>query len=219
MRILSHEFQPSAARGFVALEGVNGAGKSTLQQGLARHFQGRDLPVCLSREPGGTPLGTELRGLLLDEAHTPRTPLAEALLFTADRAQHVEEVITPALARQELVILDRFYYSTIAFQGYGRGLSVDLLRELSQIALQGVTPDVVILIDLDPQVGLDRNSEKGAEDAFEQEQLSFHKKLRNGFLELAESEAEPCVVLDGAQSADHLLAQAIEICERVVATR
>ena len=216
MRISPEAFSSDRPLGFVVLEGVNGSGKSTLQKGLSNHLSEKSVPHLLSQEPGGTDFGMELRKMLLSNPSTSRSPLAEALLFTADRAEHLEKVIRPALEEKQLVILDRFYYSTIAFQGYGHGHSLKPLLKITEIVLSGIRPDLVILLDLDPEEGLKRNSDKEEEDCFEDEQLEFHRRLRSGFLKLADSLPEPFVVLDANSPKELLLAQATSLIERVI---
>ncbi|MCB0321390.1 MAG: dTMP kinase, partial [Bdellovibrionales bacterium] len=135
-------------------------------------------------------------------------PLAEALLFSADRAEHVTQVLQPALQEGKTVILDRYYYSTVAFQGYGHQTPIEPLLTLSQIATQGLLPDVVLLLDIEPKLGLERNSDKNASDSFEQEELSFHSRLREGFLALADTLPEPFGIIDAVASQDEVFEQA-----------
>ncbi|MCB0330447.1 MAG: dTMP kinase, partial [Bdellovibrionales bacterium] len=149
----------------------------------------------------------------------PRSPLAEALLFSADRAQHVEHLIQPAIQAGKLVLVDRYYYSTVAFQGYGRGYSIETLLSLSDIAIQMCKPDIVLLLDLDPAAGLKRNAEKEEEDRFELEEIEFHTKLRQGFLDLAKNLEEPFAVLDARRAPESILQEAVQYIDRVLASR
>lgn len=195
------------AQGFLVIEGVNGAGKTTLQSKIAEFATSQGRSVVTTREPGGTALGSKIRELSCGaRVGVPICPLSEALLFSVDRAQHVHELIRPALKNRKLVVSDRYHYSTLAFQGYGRGFDLKTLENLCHLAIQDMLPDLVILLDLDPALGLRRNLEtagKGAAaDSFEREDLTFHERLRKGFLNLAESCPEPFLVIDAAQSAD-----------------
>jgi dTMP kinase len=186
------------ARGrFVAFEGGEGCGKSTQAARLAA-----DLDAVLTREPGATEVGSRLRALLLDPATGPVDPRAEALLMAADRAQHVAEVVEPALAAGRHVVTDRFTASSLAYQGYGRGLDVDEVRQLSVWAARGLWPDLVVLLEVPPQVAAAR---LGADlDRFEQEGGGFHSRVAQGFAALAAAEADCWVVLDGSPPPDEV---------------
>ena len=193
---------PSSSHLFVVFEGINGCGKSTLLGNVAKALEGARHQVITTREPGGTPLGVEIRSLLLDWKGEKKSPLAELLLFAADRAEHGEKIIRPALSQGKTVLCDRYLYSTIAFQGYGRGLSREWINTANTLATQGVTPDLAILMDLDPTEGLKRTqSRKGSgRDSFEEEEVAFHQRIRDGFLEIARHSPVPFLVLNGADS-------------------
>lgn len=190
--------------GMIVLEGVNGAGKSSLQKRIGSYLEQEDFHPFLSREPGAGAFGALIREILLSEEKKPSCPLSELFLFNADRAEHVHTLLKPALAEKKPVILDRYFYSTLAFQGYGRNIPLDHVEPMVNLAIQGLLPDLVILLDLDPRVGLERNrkdnQEEAEDDQFEHEALSFHNRLRNGFLTLAEERPEPFFVIDAAQS-------------------
>ena len=200
-RITSPSELPRIPR-FVVLEGVNGAGKSTLQRRLQAELVRSGLEVTMTHEPGATPIGKEIRSLLLGDRAPHRDPLTELLLFTADRAEHVRSVIRPALARGAHVLCDRYFYSTIAFQGYGRGLDRAVIQQLTNIAVGETLPDLVILLNLDPASGLRRTRGRVDSDAFEREELAFHERLHAGFLTLADDRPERFLVVDAMQSAD-----------------
>jgi dTMP kinase len=195
-------------RGFLVLEGVNGAGKSTALKRVAQQLSEKGLPVVCTREPGATEVGAVLRPLLLESKPGAVSPLSELLLFGADRANHVKMVIEPALAKRHFVLCDRYYYSTAAFQCFGRGLSPQTTNEINRIAVDGVYPDLVLLFDLPPEEGLARNKARDAcsisrrADKLEKEDLDFHHRVRNGFLELARTCPEPFVVIDTSIQAD-----------------
>jgi dTMP kinase len=171
---------------FVTFEGIEGSGKSTHLRLLAAALRSAGHEVVETREPGGTALGRSLRDLLLQPSATPPEPLAELLLYCADRAQHVAEVIRPALAAGRIVLCDRFSDSTIAYQGYGRGLDLTTVCALDAEARRGLEPDLTLLLDCPPSTGLARaHARSGTGDRFEQEALAFHEAVRRGFHALA----------------------------------
>jgi dTMP kinase len=178
---------------FIVIEGGEGAGKSTQAELLYRSLSQR-FPAILTREPGGTPLGERIRELLLDPALRPLNPRAELFLFLAARAQHIEEVIKPALEKGKIVISDRFSLSSLAYQGFGRGLDLSLLEEMDAFARQGISPHLTIYIDIPPEEGMKRLSTL---TPFEGEPLEFHKRVREGYLELASRYPEKIKVVDG----------------------
>lgn len=195
------------ARGFVVLEGVNGAGKGTLLRLISEYLSKKQISFISSFEPGATALGKNIRKLVLENSGEKPNPEAEMLLFSADRREHVAKVIEPALKSKKLVILDRFYYSGSAFQGYGRQLNLDLINQINKIAIAGTVPDLVILLDLDPAEGLKRSKKREAQDnikagkdVFEKEELAFHQRLRQGYLEIARSSKEPFIVIDASKT-------------------
>ncbi len=191
------------ARGvLIAVEGGDGAGKSTQIARLTRWLDSRGRSCVVTREPGGTELGRAVRDLLLHGACV--SPRAEALLFAADRAHHVETVIRPALEAGQDVITDRFMDSSIAYQGAGRELSADEVRELSMWATAGLLPDLTVLLDVPVQVGAARRSRRGGADRMESEVAEFHERVRTRFVELSRSAPERYLVVDGALSADSI---------------
>jgi dTMP kinase len=188
---------------FVAFEGGEGVGKSTQLARAADWLRASGRTVVRTREPGGTPLGQELRRLVLDPAgHV--TPRAEALLYAADRAHHVETVIGPALAAGQVVLTDRYIDSTLAYQGAGRGLSVEQARVITDWATAGLRPDLTVLLDLDPVLGLQRAGARAALDRLEGASLEFHRAVRDGFRALAAADPPRYLVLDAALLADEL---------------
>lgn len=184
---------------FVAFEGGEGVGKSTQIATAATWLRERGHHVVETREPGGTPLGGELRRLLLDpDGHV--VPRAEALLYAADRAQHVESVIRPALAAGHIVLTDRYVDSTLAYQGAGRGLPDT--RLVTSWATGGLVPELTVLLDLDPSIGLRRAGARATPDRLEAASLAFHQAVREGFLALAAEAPERYVVIDAAADPD-----------------
>jgi dTMP kinase len=197
---------------FVSLEGIEGAGKSTQARLLADELRARGDRVVVSREPGGTAFGRALRGMLLDPAAEPLAPLAELFLYLADRAQHVREVVAPALERGECLICDRFADATVAYQGYGRGLEPAFIAGASERAAAGIVPDLTILLDCeDVGAGVARARRRqagdgtaGVEDRFELEDLAFHRRVRDGYRALASSSPQRFRVLPATLSVDEL---------------
>jgi len=186
----------------ITVEGVEGSGKTTQCRLLAEWLRGQGPRVRETSEPDGSPIGGAIRAIF-EQDGLALTPLTEALLFTAARQQHVAQVITPALNAGDIVVSDRYADATLAYQGYGRGLDLQTIRELNALATGGVLPDLTLLLDLDPGVGLERLGGR-ARDAFERLNLAFHRKVRQGYLELAREEKNRIVVLDAGQLADRL---------------
>jgi len=184
----------------ITFEGVEGAGKTTLAQHLADWLRAQGVPVRLTREPGGSPLGEHLRPLLL---HEPLDAWAELFLFLADRRQHTLQVILPALEQGAWVLCDRYADSTLVYQGYGRGLDTALIRRLNALATGDLTPDLTVLIDLPVEDALARAN---APNRFEAETLAFHTRIREGYLQLACAEPRRFLVLDGLQPLEALQA-------------
>lgn len=193
---------PFTSSPFVVFEGGDGAGKSTQIEALRGWLAGGDQEVVVTREPGGTELGTALRQLLLHGDHV--APRAEAMIFAADRAHHVESVIRPALERGAVVISDRYQDSSIAYQGAGRTLDSGEIARLSDWATHGLVPDVTVLLDLDPAVGRTRRGPGG--DRLEQEEGEFHERVRAGFLALAEEHPQRYLVVDATLPAEEVSA-------------
>jgi len=190
---------------FVTFEGVEGSGKSTQIALTESWLRGLKHEVLTTRQPGGCGLGLELRRILLDARNTHLDPTAELFMYLADRAQHVAEVIRPALAEGKVVLCDRYHDSTVAYQGYGRGLDVERLITLGEMATGGLTPDVTVILDLSVAEGLSRakgrNKAAGAcqaEGRFEALAAEFHQRVRDGFLCLAAREPERFTVADAS---------------------
>jgi len=188
---------------FIAFEGGEGAGKSTQSKLIATWLVERGYEVVTTREPGATPIGRQLRHLLLDPENAELAPRAEALLYAADRAQHVATVIRPALARGAVVVSDRYVDSSLAYQGVGRALSTAEIDRLSQFATSGLRPDLTVLLDVRVSVGLARTSSRDAvPDRLEAESTAFHERVRSAFRELAEAGADRYLVIDAGLPPD-----------------
>ena len=205
--------QRVARRGaLVTLEGGEGSGKSTQAEALAGLLRERGYSVVLTREPAGTTLGGIVKEIL--QRGIALTPEAEMFLFQAARAQHVEEVVRPALERGDIVLCDRFTDSTLAYQGYARGLSLDHLRAVNDIASGGLAPHFTVLLDAPPETGLSRKDHEQLTDSIGSESLEFHQRVRTGFLELARREPERIAVLDAAAPSEQVTSAAWEQLER-----
>ncbi|MBI5632244.1 MAG: dTMP kinase [Nitrospirae bacterium] len=181
---------------FISLEGIEGTGKSTQTRLLTEYLQQGGRAVVRTAEPGGTAISLKIRELLLSLDSREMDPVTELLLYNAARVQHICEVIRPALAREEIVISDRFSDSTLAYQGYGRGIDHKMIDALDTIATKGMRPDLTILLDIDVETGLQRNREINKRDRLELEDVAFHEKVRAGFLEMAAQEPERIRIID-----------------------
>ena len=188
---------------FITLEGIEGCGKSTQARRLADRLEGAGVSRILTLEPGGTPIGKEIRHILLDSKNKDLPPLSELLLYEADRALHMEMVIKPALVKKKWVVCDRFFDATTAYQGYARGQDNALIKLLNEKASFGITPDITFLLDCPVDVGiaraLKRNEtlEDPGQDRFEKERMDFHTAVREGYLSIARNEPARFVVVDG----------------------
>jgi dTMP kinase len=190
---------------FITLEGPDGSGKSTQARLLAEWLRGQGYEVVLTREPGGTDIGDQIRVVLHDPRNTAMGAQTEILLYSASRAQHVAQFIRPALAAGKIVISDRYADSTLAYQGYGRGLDLGTLRAITGFATGGLTPDLTLYLDITAQEGLQRRQSGGDEwNRLDAEALEFHQRVRAGYLELVEQEPERWVVIDAARSVEEV---------------
>jgi len=189
---------------FITFEGPEGAGKSTQCHILAEWLRGLGLDVLVTRQPGGDPVGRKFRSLLLDADSSPITPRSELLLMMADRNQSVRNIIGPHLTAGGTLICDRYADSSVAYQGYGRGIDISLIESLNDFATEGLMPDLTLLLDIDPTVGLSRQSQK---TKMEFEPLSFHVAVRNGFLAIAASHPNRIEVIDSSGSIESVAAK------------
>lgn len=175
---------------FVSFEGIEGCGKTTQIALLSEYLKKRNIPHTITREPGGTAVGEGIRKILLDSETIHLTAASELLLFYASRSQNIQEKIKPALERGEMVICDRYYHASMAYQGYGRGIPLDFIRKLTDLVCEPYRPDLTFLLDIEPEVGLARararnHARTENEGRFEAENLEFYNKVRDGYLELS----------------------------------
>ncbi len=192
---------------FISLEGIEGCGKTTQINYIRTFLENEGRPFVVTREPGGTIIGKKIRSILLDPSSKELVPTAELLLYMADRAQHIHSVIRPRLAEGKIVICDRYFDATVAYQGFARGLGVTYIRDLHRMVLEDFKPDLTILLDLSPRAGLSRawrdldsGNRSGTESRFEEEAISFHENVRAGYLELARLEPQRFKIIDASRS-------------------
>jgi dTMP kinase len=213
---------------FITLEGLDGCGKTTQLHLIEQWLGERDEKFVSTFEPGGTIFGKTIRRVLLDSRNSGLFPQAELFLFAADRAQHVEEFIKPALGRNEIVLSDRYTDATLAFQGYGRGFDVDLCRRINQLATGGLAPDLTLLFDIKVEDALRRiserkraqNDEKIAHDEsrLDNENVEFHRRVRDGYLEIARTEPERFRIIDSAGSVEETWTKTQQVVEEFFAS-
>lgn len=195
---------------FITFEGGEGSGKTTLIGGLADRLQQAGYDVVTTREPGGSPIAESIRAVILERNHTAMDGRTEALLYAAARRQHLVEIVLPALARGAIVLCDRFIDSSLAYQGYARGLGMDEVWEINRFAVEGCMPAMTLYLDLEPEAGLARiRADAGREvNRLDLEGLAFHRKVRDGYREVARRYPERIVTLDAMQAPDDLLREA-----------
>ena len=198
---------------FITLEGGEGAGKSTQIQVIKDYLLTCGNDVVVTREPGGTSEGQEIRNLLVSGDKDKWSPLSETLLILADRAAHLERVIRPSLAEGKYVVCDRFFDSTKAYQGVAGGLGLDVIHNLQQAVLGTTLPDVTLLLDIDPEKGLRRAQERGGELRFESKTLAYHRTLRNAFLDFAAQEPERIFVIDADRDVQAVSADILAVLD------
>lgn len=207
---------------FITFEGLDGTGKTTQLKALESYLRDQGRLCVITREPGGTPLGSLMRRVLLEVAQQPIAAPTELFLYLADRAQHVDDVILPALAAGKIVICDRYTDSTLAYQGYGRGIDLKFLRQLNAFANRGVQPDLTFLLDCPVELALSRTAQRhvkmgsgeNREDRFEREQLEFHQRVRAGFLDMARAEPGRFRVINAARSVEEITQEILTLTDR-----
>lgn len=206
---------------FITFEGGEGAGKSTAIKKIVEKLQKEGREIVLTREPGGTPIGEEIRSIILDKKNTDMDVRTEALLYVASRRQHIVQKIIPSLKEGKMVLCDRFLDSSLAYQGYARGIGIDKVYEMNQFATEGVEPDLTLFFDLDPEEGLRRIAANNNREVnrLDVEKLSFHQKVREGFLLLAKKFPHRFVVIDASQNAQKVFEDAYKEIENILKRR
>lgn len=201
----------------LVFDGSNGAGKTTVIKGVEKYLTLKGFDVLLTREPGGTPIGEKIREVILDPSTPEMCYMTELMLFGAGRAQHVQQKITPALAQGKIVLSDRFDAATFSFQHFARGIDLDTIIKINDLALAGFTPDMNIILDLDPKEGLKRVISRGEGlDRLEDEKSDFLVKAREGYLKQAEQSPEKFEIIDAAQSKENVLSDVIKIIDSLL---
>jgi len=197
----------------ITLEGPEGGGKSLQIKKLKEYLEAKGFMVLVLREPGQTKIGEEIRQILLNPKNKKMTPRTETLLFEASRAQLIDQIIRPALARGVVVLVDRFFDSTTAYQGYGRGLPVKEIERLNNFATGGLEPDLTILLDLEVEEGLKRREKSGKKDRIDMENLEFHQRVREGYLKIARKDSSRWRVVDASKLPKEVFAEIKRIVE------
>ncbi len=192
---------------FITLEGPEGGGKTTHAKVLAEALKEKGFDVLLTREPGGSAIGDQIRQILMSLENTSMHPSTEFLLFSASRAQHVREIIKPHLDQGGLVVSDRYYHSSLAYQGYGHGLDLDALGHVTRFATADLTPDLILLLDLPVQDGLIRRREEGDWNRLDAYEVEFHQRVREGYLSMAADDPARWLIVDAAAPMDEIQAE------------
>ncbi len=198
---------------FVTLEGPEGGGKSTQALRLGDHLKSQGHDILFTREPGGTEIGDQIRRVIMSLENKSMSPEAEFLLFSASRAQLVRELIQPHLERGGVVVCDRFFHSSLAYQGYGHQLDLEPLRTITGFATGGLIPDLTLLLDLTSELGLERRKQDGHWNRLDDYDLAFHERVRQGYLRLADADPDRWVRIDAAQTEDQIQEQIREVVE------
>ncbi|GBC59331.1 thymidylate kinase [Desulfonema ishimotonii] len=203
---------------FITFEGIEGSGKTTQIRRVSEFLRGAGHSLISTREPGSTDIGAKIRAILLDPANKSLDHRAELLLYMADRAHHIGTVVRPALSDGQLVLCDRYFDATLAYQGYARGLDIGLLRDLHRLVLDDFMPHLTLLLDLPAETGLSRawkqiasGAREDAETRFEKEKLAFHERVRAGYLDLARQAPERFRIIDALQKEDQVRAEIVQI--------
>lgn len=200
----------------VSFEGIEGSGKTTQARLLYDYLCRKGLNPVLTEEPGGTDIGRQIRRILLAPEHLIMHPVTELLLYNASRCQLINEVIIPAMQSGRVVIIDRFSDSTYAYQGWGRGLDRDIIDQIDRITTKGLKPNITFLVDVDVEVGLGRNRRVNKLDRIELEEINFHKRVRQGYLEISRLQPERIRVIDGSKGIEDIHHQVITAMEEIL---
>ena len=200
---------------FITFEGTDGSGKTTQIKLLEEYMQGKGYEVVLSREPGGTRISEIIRDLVLDPRNKEIVPLTEMILYAASRAQHVAEVIEPAVEKGKIVICDRYVDSSYAYQGGGRGMDLKIIADVNRIAINGTVPDITFFLDIDPEISVRRRINSTGADRIEQEKLDFHRRVYDGYKKLSILYPERIKTIDAAKSIEEISSQVRDYIDEV----
>ncbi len=200
---------------FITFEGIECCGKTTQSLLLIERLKEKGYDVIHTREPGGTNIGEDIRKILLDTHNSVMNDLTEVLLYTASRVQHIYEIIQPALLENKIVVCDRFMDATIAYQGYARGLDMELIYKLQNMFIKNIIPNLTLLIDITPEQGLLRAANKSL-DRIEKEDIKFHQMVRQGYLQIAEQEPDRVKIIDGSKSVDDVHQMICEYVDEII---
>ncbi|WIV12320.1 dTMP kinase [Proteiniborus sp. MB09-C3] len=193
---------------FITLEGPDGSGKSTIARFLADYIKEKGYDVITTREPGGTKISEDIRDIILDNNNTSMSYVTEALLYAASRAQHVSQKIRPAIDEGKVIICERFVLSSLVYQGIGRGLGIEKVKEINDFAIQGVEPDLILFFDIPPEIAIRRKTKKNQGDRLEREKLDFHRKVYEGYLSLMEVYEGKIKTIDATKTKNDTFQQA-----------
>lgn len=200
---------------FITLEGPDGSGKSTLINLISEYMKNKGISFIITREPGGTPIGEEIRDIILDNKNTNMGAETEALLYAAARSQHIHERIIPALNEGKIVVSDRFLLSSLAYQGVGRGLGIENVKMINDFGLRGIYPDLILFLYIDPEITLERKTTLGG-DRLEKEGKDFHKRVYEGYIELLEKYPKNISKIDARKTVEEVFNQAIVEIEKLL---
>lgn len=201
---------------FISFEGPDGSGKTTQINKLVKYLEEKGHDVIITREPGGTKISEKIREIILDKDNTEMDSITEAMLYAASRAQHVAEIIKPALEKGKIIITDRFVDSSLVYQGIGRGLGIEFIKKINDMAIQGTMPHVTVLIKISPELGLSRKYESDECNRLDMEKIEFHKKVYEAYLELEKLYPDRIKAIDGSKSIDEVYKDIIKIIDNIL---
>ena len=201
---------------FIALEGPDGSGKSTIINLIGNYMKDRNFEFILTREPGGTLIGEEIRDIIIDNKHTNMGAETEALLFAAARSQHVHERFLPALDENKIVLCDRFLLSSLAYQGVGRNLGIERVKMINDFGLRGIYPDLILFFHVNPEITLKRKTNNLGGDRLEKEGNEYHNRVYNGYMELLKRYPKNVILIDATKSIDDIYKQCINAIEKIL---
>lgn len=202
---------------FITLEGPDGSGKSTILKLIENYLMDKGIDYITTREPGGTEIGEKIRKIILDKKNINMGRETEALLYAAARAQHVHEKIIPALKEGKIVICDRFVLSSLAYQGVGRSLGIERVKDINDFAIRGIYPDLILFFHVDPEITLKRKTEKKGADRLEREGREFHRKVYEGYMKLLEAYPTNIKLIDASKDIEEVFRQSVEEIEKLLA--